>query len=141
MTKQEKWAKKNPAKVALYKANYIKNNRKKVNAANTKWRLENKERASQLVISWQKNNRPKMNSIAMKRHAAKLKRTPAWLTDLHIQQIQMFYDVACSLKVEFGIEMAVDHIVPLQGKNVSGLHVPWNLQVITKSENSRKGNR
>lgn len=37
--------------------------------------------------------------------------------------------------------MAIDHIIPLVNENVSGLHVPWNLQYLTKSENSKKRNK
>lgn len=78
--------------------------------------------------------------MAMKRHAAKLNRTPLWLTDTQLNQIDIFYDAAKRLSDELGLRMEVDHIIPLQGRDVSGLHVPWNLQVIPAVENRRKYN-
>lgn len=78
---------------------------------------------------------------AADRHACKLKRTPKWLTKEQKQEIMKFYALARKRSAESGIEYQVDHIIPLKGRIISGLNVPWNLQVITKSENTRKNNR
>ena len=67
-----------------------------------------------------------------KRRAAKLLRTPAWAN-------HMWIDMICDEAHDIG--MTVDHIIPLQGEFVSGLHVEYNLQYLTKSENCSKGNR
>jgi 5-methylcytosine-specific restriction endonuclease McrA len=69
------------------------------------------------------------------------RRIPKWLTKEHWDQIRAFYIEAAKLTAETGIPHVVDHIHPLRGKTVSGLHVPWNLQVITRDENLRKSAR
>ncbi len=82
-----------------------------------------------------------MNARCMKRYAAKIQATPKWLTKAHFKEMEWFYIEAARLTKETGIKHEVDHIVPLQGENVRGLHVPWNLQILTKSENIIKGNK
>ena len=66
---------------------------------------------------------------------------PPWLTDEHLDAMQWFYDEARRLTKETGIRHVVDHIAPLNGAHSCGLHVPWNLQVLTHSENLRKYHR
>lgn len=78
---------------------------------------------------------------SMKRYTRKLKAAPHWLTKKQLEEIKSFYVQASKKCQETGIEYQVDHIVPLQGANVCGLHVPWNLQVITAEENLRKSNK
>lgn len=73
--------------------------------------------------------------------AARSKRTPPWLTDAHFEEFYDFYSRARGVTDLTGVPHQVDHIVPLRGKKVSGLHVPWNLQIITAEANLRKGNR
>jgi 5-methylcytosine-specific restriction endonuclease McrA len=74
----------------------------------------------------------------MKRNRAFRKRVPQWLTEEHWLAINAFYLEAERKTKETGIKHHVDHIHPLRGKTVSGLHVPWNLQVLTRDENLQK---
>lgn len=67
--------------------------------------------------------------------------TPKWLTQEMLEEIKLIYKERENLSISTGIEYHVDHVVPLQGENVCGLHVPWNLQVITAEENLRKSNK
>jgi hypothetical protein len=83
----------------------------------------------------------KVNAKENKRKAAKLQRVPCWLTPDDLWMIEQAYEI-CALRTKMtGIEWHVDHIIPLQGKNVSGLHTPYNLQVIPASVNTAKSNK
>ena len=64
--------------------------------------------------------------------------TPKWAD---LQAIDTIYQMARFKTIETGIPHHVDHIVPLRSEFVSGLHVGWNLQIITATENLKKGNR
>jgi hypothetical protein len=110
---------------------------------NTKRYEANKERKSIVHKKWSKSNRHKANATVAKYKATKLRSTPKWLTEQQLLEIQEFYLLAQELAWlnQDGSVFHVDHIVPLQGKNVSGLHVPWNLQLLHYSQNSSKGNR
>ena len=86
-------------------------------------------------------NPEKINAKENKRKAAKLQRIPCWLTEDDFWMIEQAYEI-CALRTKItGIKWHVDHIIPLQGKLVSGLHMPYNLQVIPASVNTSKGNK
>lgn len=72
--------------------------------------------------------------------AALLRATPPWLTAEHKAAIRAVYEEAQRLTDETGVPHEVDHIVPLRGKGVCGLHVPWNLRAIPSRENRSKSN-
>jgi hypothetical protein len=88
-----------------------------------------------------KQNLDKSAAKSAKRRAKKLQATPIWLTAEQLKEIQTFYTETKKLEQETGVKYHVDHIIPLLGENVCGLHVPWNLQILTAEENQRKNNR
>ena len=85
-------------------------------------------------------NRPSLNAQEAKRRARKLSATPKWLTEEHHNEMLYCYSVAKDCEILTGDKYHVDHIVPLQGEFVCGLHVPWNLQVLPANLNIAKGN-
>jgi hypothetical protein len=67
--------------------------------------------------------------------------TPKWLSPEQRMEIRFKYRLAIEMSRATGIRYAVDHEVPIQGEDVCGLHVPWNLRVITQEENLKKSNK
>lgn len=91
--------------------------------------------------NFNKLNPDKRAARTRKRQAAKLQRTPPWLTEDQLCEMADLYLIAKMFQMYTGETYHVDHIVPLQGDNVSGLHVPWNLQILHYKENLQKSNK
>jgi hypothetical protein len=105
---------------------YYERNRQKVIDASAAWRRDNPEK-------YAAQRRPHN----AKRRAAKLDRTPPW-SDL--DEVSLIYKQAASLQRLLGRPIHVDHMVPLRGEAVSGLHVPENLQITFAEHNLAKSN-
>ena len=101
------------------------------------WRAKQKENSK----AFKKANPGKINAATVARRAAKLQRTPLWLTADDFWMMEQAYDLAAERTKLFGFSWHVDHVVPLQGKFVSGLHTPYNLQVIPWVDNVSKSNK
>ena len=139
------WAQANVERVRLYKQAYAQNlSIEKKEEYNEKARIryhQNKEWNSTRKKSYRSNNKYIVNANSSKRRAAQLQRVPKWLTDFDELKIKCMYSIAAMLTRENKELWVVDHIVPLQGKMVSGLHVPSNLQVMRARENESKANK
>ena len=119
---------------------YRRANMPKIREIAAKYRAKNRERINSYSSSWVKENRLNSTLNTAKYRSAKLQRTPAWLTESDLLRIKCYYQVAAMRTRESGQSWDVDHIIPLKGRFVSGLHVPNNLRVIPASENKRKTN-
>jgi hypothetical protein len=135
------WQKENPEKRRARQNKWYLANKQQARAAIEKWRKENVEKQQIATRNWGLLNRDRRAATLAKRRAAKLQRTPGWLSLADFEAMAFIYQLARILSEASGIPHHVDHEIPLQGELVSGLHVPSNLQVITASENTSKSNR
>jgi len=121
---------KKKAKAREYKSNNqqkLKQNMKAWRAANREYTKKYYEENKAWFKTWNANRRAQIN-----------KATVRWAD---FEKIKSIYERAIKLTKETGVQHHVDHIIPLNSKYVCGLHVEYNLQILTESENLAKGNR
>ena len=90
---------------------------------------------------YRQENKGKINALVAARKKIIKQRTPKWLTEDDKWLIKEAYELAALRTKIFGFSWHVDHVIPLQGKQVFGLHVPQNLRVIPGIENIKKRNK
>lgn len=97
---------------------------------------------NRLSVSKHQKKYPEKNTAKTAQYNAnKHCRVPKWITKEDISKIKSIYKLCRLITKKTGIRHEVDHIYPLNGKYVSGLHVPSNLQIITKEANLKKSNK
>jgi 5-methylcytosine-specific restriction endonuclease McrA len=100
------------------------------------WRTKNPEKIKQHRSNWESKNAHKIREKNMRRYISQTQQTPTWLSPAQKLEIEGMY-LFCQIFKGF----QVDHKIPIRGESVSGLHVPWNLQVLTDKQNRAKSNR
>lgn len=92
------------------------------------------------VTKHQKKYPERNTANVAKYNANKKQAVPCWMSTLELSRIKSLYKIARHISKITGVRHEVDHIVPLRGKEVSGLHTIYNLQIITKQDNLQKSN-
>lgn len=112
-------------------------NRAAYRANQREYYLKNEDQIKQKVASWRSDNLPAYNARQATYRAKKLNATPPWADLDAIRDVYKERDKLCR---ETGENWHVDHIIPLNGVDVCGLHCEDNLQIIPAVENARKSN-
>jgi hypothetical protein len=130
----------------LFCKNYYIKNKEHILQKTKEHQKNNKERRSITNKEWYKNHPDKDTLIARSAVRHKVQRgvvrsgqLPPWITSTELWLMEECYSLAKLRSSLTGISWVVDHIIPLRGKDVSGLHVPTNLQVIPAKLNFKKG--
>jgi len=130
-----------PETFRQYKKTQYAKHREQILAKRKEWGAANKERIAELNRRWRLANPDRDRALGNRKRARKLHATPPWLTDADHDRIFAIYAEAQKMTRESGVEHQVDHIVPLQGRNVCGLHIPENLRVVPAVVNFKKNNQ
>lgn len=136
----KEWRAANPDKWAEQTKRYVARYPEKSVAKTLAWKARNPELAKVVSKRSRQKHAARVLANKAKYRATKLRATPAWLNKGHWFEIGCVYLYRDALK-RIGLDYHVDHIVPLQGSKVSGLHVPENLQVLPAEKNRLKNNR
>lgn len=116
-----------------YEKYYDKNRDKYIQNA-AKWASENPEKRKEIERRYNDKNPSNKVARTASYRARKRQAEPKWLTEEQKEQIKEIYKNRPE-------GHCVDHIIPIAGENVCGLHVPWNLQYLPEYQNESKGNR
>lgn len=136
--RDRKWDNENKEKRSVWAKKSWKENKEKLSLRHKEWRLKNLTKRNKSHMEWVKNNPDKINYYVALRKAKELQATPKWANKFFIKEI---YHLAKLRSKVTGIIWHVDHVIPLKGKLVCGLHVETNLNVIPGIENIRKNNK
>ena len=132
------WKARNPQRVKELQKLSAQRCRAQARIRRERWIEKHPERMKESRKKWRSNNPDKRAANVRSRQLAQVHAQPGWLSKEQKKQMVAFYKEAARLTKEKGIPHEVDHIIPIRGKQVCGLHVPWNLQVLTCHENRRK---
>lgn len=124
-----------------YARKWREENREHHREYSRQWQASNKELAAARLKKWYKDNPGMRAYYSSSRKKAVKQATPKWLSDFDQLKIKCLYQVSAMYSRESDQAWHVDHIVPLKGKEVCGLHVPWNLRVIPATDNIKKSNK
>lgn len=131
----------NPEKIKECSKAHYESNKEAILAQNKEWRdSKPREYHNEYLRKWKSENRGKVVQSGKKR-SIPMSKCLKLLGEQQVGILNQFYNYASRISECIGIKHHVDHVLPLAGDGFTGLHVPWNLQVIPATINLRKGNR